>query len=264
MSNAGSSAFAGKTALITGGASGIGRATAIAFARSGAGVVVADLDERGGQETVRQIESLGAPAIFVTADVTDGASVAAMVGRAVARFGRLDCAFNNAGIAPGEVRLADFDEETFDRVMVVNVKGVWHCLKHEIRQMLAQVGGAIVNAGSIASFSGMSPVRYGAGASSAYVTSKHAVAGLTRAAAIDYAHAKIRVNAVCPGVVRTPMYEESLRDLPGRKDAIASMHPMGRVAEADEVAKAVLFLCSDDASFMTGHMLAVDGGFGAA
>jgi len=256
--------FTGASVIVTGGAGGIGRTTAQAFAREGAKVVVADRDEIAGAETVRLIEAAGGTAHFVAVDVSLEASVEAMVRAAVARFGRLDYAFNNAGIALGAGRLADLQEDLFDRVMAVNVKGVWLCMKHELRQMLAQGGGAIVNSGSIGSFSGMSFERYGDSASTAYIASKHAVIGLTRVAAMDYAKDNIRVNAVCPGVVRTAMYEESLRGSPARRGEIAAMHPMGRIAESEDVAQAVLWLCSSRAGFVTGHALSVDGGYGAA
>jgi NAD(P)-dependent dehydrogenase (short-subunit alcohol dehydrogenase family) len=256
--------FDGKTALITGAASGIGRAVAEAFARSGARVVVADRDEAGAEETARLAAALGAESLALAVDVVEATSVARMVEDTVRRFGRLDCAFNSAGVAAGGGRLADFDEATYDKVMAINVRGVFLSMKYELRQMLAQGGGAVVNIGSIASLSGMSEIRFGATASPAYIASKHAVAGLTRAAAVDYAKDNIRVNAVCPGMVRTAMYEESARLAPERGDAIAGMHPMGRIAEPDEVADAVLWLSSERSGFITGHLLAVDGGYGAA
>jgi NAD(P)-dependent dehydrogenase (short-subunit alcohol dehydrogenase family) len=258
-------AFDGKTALVTGAASGIGRAVAVAFARGGARVVVADRDKTGAEETAHLSGACGVESLVVCVDVADAASVEHMVEQAVHRFDRLDCAFNSAGVAAGGgVRLADFDEETFDRLMAINVRGVFLSMKYELRQMLAQGGGAVVNIGSIASLSGMSPVRFGSTASPGYVASKHAVAGLTRAAAMDYAKDSIRVNAVCPGMVGTPMYEEAARRAPERGQAIASMHPMGRIAEPEEVADAVLWLCSERSGFVTGHLLAVDGGYGAA
>jgi len=256
--------FQNKTVLVTGAGGGIGRAAALAFAHEGANVVIADLDEVNGAESLRLIESEGGNGLFVSVDVTENASVEAMVKSVVLRYGRLDCAFNNAGIAIKGAPIADMDEIVFDRIMAVNAKGVWLCMKYELRQMLAQGGGAIVNIGSIASFSGMSAVRSGPSVSSAYITSKHAVVGLTRAAAMEYAKDNIRVNAVCPGAVHTPMFERMLQRTPSVGEASANMHPMGRIAQSTEIADAVVWLCSDRARFVTGHMLAVDGGFGAA
>jgi NAD(P)-dependent dehydrogenase (short-subunit alcohol dehydrogenase family) len=243
-----------KVALITGGGSGIGRATALAFAREGAKVVVADIVVEGGEETVRQIKAAGGEAIFVKTDVAKGAEVVALIKKTVETYGRLDCAFNNAGIEGTIALTAESSEDNWDRVIAVNLKGVWLCLKHEIPQMLKQGGGAIVNTASVAGLVG------GAGAS-AYVASKHGVNGLTKTAALEYAKHGIRVNAVCPGVIRTPMLERAFASNLQLMEAMAAMEPIGRMAAPEEVAEAVVWLCSDAASFVTGLPMAVDGGW---
>jgi NAD(P)-dependent dehydrogenase (short-subunit alcohol dehydrogenase family) len=245
--------FEGKISLVTGGGSGIGQATALSFARAGAKVVVADIAEASGLGTVNSIRQQGGEAIFVKADVTRDNDVAAMVAKTVETWGRLDCAFNNAGIEEEHMRLADCSEATFDNIIGVNVKGVWLCLKHEIAQMLKQGGGAIVNAASVAGLKGAFKM-------SAYSASKHAVLGLTKSAALDYARKNIRVNAVCPAVIRTPMLERAMVADPKGVAGLAAKHPVGRLGEAEEVAAAVLWLCSDAVPFVTGHPLAVDGG----
>jgi NAD(P)-dependent dehydrogenase (short-subunit alcohol dehydrogenase family) len=248
--------YAGKAVLVTGGAGGIGRAAALAFARAGARVAVSDVNAAGGEETVGLITRAGGEAIFVKADVSREAEVEALVAKTVAAFGRLDCAFNNAGIEEESKPLADCDEALFDRIMAVNVKGAWLCMKHEIRQMLKQGGGAIVNTASVAGLVGapLQPV---------YAASKHAVVGMTRTAAAEYGKAGIRINSVCPGVIRTPMLERALEREPRREKNIVKVHPIGRIGEADEIAGAVLWLGSEAASFVTGHQLAVDGGLTA-
>ena len=243
----------GKVVVITGAGGGIGRATALAFARAGAKVVVTDRDARAGQETLQQVEALGATAMFIQTDVTQAAQVEAMVAQTVARFGRLDCAFNNAGIEEEHMRLADCNEDTFDRIMGVNVKGVWLCMKYQLAQMVAQGGGAIVNTASVAGL-------IGAPKMAAYSASKHAVLGLTKSAAVEYGRKNIRVNAVCPGVIRTVMYDRAVQADPKVGASAAQMHPVGRIGEADEVAAAVLWLSSDAASFVTGLAHTVDGG----
>jgi len=241
----------GKVALVTGGASGIGRATALAFAREGARVVVADLVAAGGKETVRLIKKTGGKAVFVKCDVSKLANVKAMVKKTVGAYGRLDCAFNNAGF--GVIKsIVDCTEEEWDHIISVNLKGVWLCMKYEIIQMLKQGSGVIVNTSSVLGLIGTQNY-------APYIASKHGVVGLTKAAAMDCAHAGIRVNAVCPGSVLTPMFEPVLAD-PQLEDAIKKMHPLGRFAKPEEIAEAVIWLCSDAASFVTGAALPVDGG----
>lgn len=245
--------FDNKVVLITGGGGGIGRASACAFARAGATVVVSDRDARSGQATLNDVLTLGAQALFLQADVTDAAQVQALVEQTVARFGRLDCAFNNAGIEEEHMRLAECEEATFDRIMAINVKGVWLCMKAQITQMLHQGGGAIVNTASVAGL-------LGAPKMSAYSASKHAVLGLTKSAAVEYGRKGIRVNAVCPGVIDTEMYHRAAQADPKVGAAAAGMHPLGRIGQAREVAAAALWLCSDAASFVTGLAHTVDGG----
>lgn len=242
--------------LVTGGASGIGRAAALAFAQQGARVAVSDVDAAGGEKTAADIVQAGGEAIFVRADVSKSAEVEALIAKVVETYGRLDCAFNNAGIEIEHLPLADADEATFDRLMNVNVKGVWLCMKHEIRQMLKQGGGAIVNTASVAGLVGapLQPI---------YAASKHAVVGLTKTAAAEYGRFGIRVNTVCPGIIRTPMLDRALEREPRREKGIVKVHPIGRLGEAQEIANAALWLCSDSASFVTGHQLAVDGGLTA-
>jgi NAD(P)-dependent dehydrogenase (short-subunit alcohol dehydrogenase family) len=244
----------GKVALVTGGGSGIGRATALAFARAGARVVVADIGVAGGTETVQLIHQAGGAATFVETDVSQAAAVAALIAKAVSTYGRLDWAHNNAGIEGVEARTADYPEEDWDRVIAINLKGVWLCMKYEILQMQQQGGGAIVNTASIAGL-------VGAYRMPAYVASKHGVAGLTKAAALEYAKAGIRVNAVCPGVIRTPMVERFFfQRHPRAESRLTAFEPIGRLGTPQEVAEAVVWLCSDAASFVTGHTMAVDGG----
>jgi NAD(P)-dependent dehydrogenase (short-subunit alcohol dehydrogenase family) len=244
--------LAGRTAIITGAAGGIGAVTARLFGEAGANVVCADLSLARAQAVADGI----AGAIAVQVDVADSASVAAMVAAAVGRFGRLDCAFNNAGIEVEATRTHEADEDVFDRTIAVNLRGVFLCLKHQIAAMLETGGGSIVNTASIAGVGG-------APGMPAYAASKHGVIGLTRTAALEYARNNIRVNAVCPGVVRTAMMEAAIAAAPARAERVAAMHPMNRVAEPEEVARAALWLCSDGASFVTGDALRVDGGVGA-
>lgn len=244
----------GKVALVTGGASGIGRATALTFAREGAKLVVADLNIEGGQQTVHMITEQGGEAIFVQTDVTQPVAVEALISRTIKTYGRLDCAHNNAGVSGGGRALtAEYSEERWHQVIAVNLTGVWFCMKHEIPQMLSQGSGAIVNTASVAGLIG------GRGLA-AYVASKHGVVGLTKTAALEYAHQGIRVNCVCPGVIHTPMTASSLSD-PERRARIITSEPMGRVGTPEEIAEAVVWLCSDAASFVTGHTMTVDGGF---
>lgn len=246
----------GKTALVTGGSSGIGRAASLAYAREGARVVVADVNIEGGEETVQQIKEAGGEAILVHADVSKPEDTQAMVAQAVEAFGSLDCAFNNAGISGGRERrlTAEYLEEDWDRVISINLKGVWLCMKAEIPQMLKQGGGAIVNTASVAGLVGIP-------GTVAYIAAKHGVAGITKAAALEYATSGIRVNAVCPGYIRTPLVQGIFDQHEGFEDRVASRHPIGRLGEPPEIAEAVLWLSSDAASFMTGHNMAVDGGY---
>ena len=244
---------AGKVALVTGGGSGIGRATAQIFAREGAKVVVADVVVEGGEETVRLIKAAGGEAIFVKTDVSQPADVEAMVKKAADAYGRLDCAFNNAGIEGVVQPTVEYGEAHWDRVLAINLKGVWLCMKYEIPQMLKHGSGAIVNTASVAGLVGLPGF-------SAYVAAKHGVNGLTKTAALEYAKAGIRVNAVCPGAIRTPMFERGVRDNPGMEEQVLTMEPIGRMAAPTEVGEAVVWLCSDAASFVTGLPMAVDGG----
>ena len=243
----------GKIALITGAGGGIGRASALTFAREGARLVLGDIAEDALAESARLVEEHGGEVATRVTDVTRRQDVAALVALAVERYGRLDCAFNSAGI-PG--RMQPFDEqgeEQYDRVMDTNVRGAWICTQEEVRAMLAGGGGSIVNASS-----GLGMIA--APQVSAYVTSKHAVLGLTRAAALEYARQGVRVNAVLPGVVDTAMPQEMFAAAPDAIDHIAETSPMGRLARPEEVAEAAAWLCSDRASYVNGHGLVVDGG----
>lgn len=248
--------FKDKVVLVTGGGGDIGRATALAFAKAGALVTVTDISREAGQAAVAQITANGGKAAFIHADVGRAADVKALVEQVVAVHGRLDCAFNNAGIEEEHMRLADCTEDTFDRIMNVNVKGVWLCMKHQLAQMHAQGSGAIVNTASVAGL-------VGAPKMAAYSASKHAVVGLTKSAAVEYGRKGVRVNAVCPGIIRTQMYERALQADPQVEKFAVAAHPIGRLGRAEEVAAVVLWLCSDAASFVTGHAHTVDGGLTA-
>ncbi len=243
----------GKIALVTGGGSGIGRATALVFAREGAKVVVTDVVVEGGEETVRLIKAAGGEALFVKADMAKAAEVEVMVNEAVATYGRLDCAHNNAGIEGAMGTTTDYTEQDWDRVIRINLTGVWLCMKYEISQMLKQGGGAIVNTASGAGLVGVPRMP-------AYVASKHGVVGLTKTAALEYAKSGIRVNAVCPGVIQTPMVERVTGRRPGMVERMVAAEPIGRMGRPEEIAEAVVWLCSDAASFVTGLPMAVDGG----
>ena len=249
-----------KSALVTGGASGIGRAAALAMAREGARVAVADRTEAGAATTVALINAAGGQAIAIGGDVADEADVKAMVARTVAAFGRLDCAFNNAGIAPRDVgpggqRTHEMSRQSFDAMLAVNLTGVFLCLKHEIVQMLAQGGGgSIVNTASIAGLVGLA-------SAGNYVAAKHGVVGLTKTAALEYATDKIRVNCVNPGYIKTPMTDPTMAE---RFDQLMTKVPMNRLGVPDEIAEAVVWMLSDRASFMTGASQIVDGGYYAA
>jgi NAD(P)-dependent dehydrogenase (short-subunit alcohol dehydrogenase family) len=244
----------GRVALVTGGASGIGRATALAFAREGAKVTVADVNAAGSDETLRLIRERGGEALFVRTDVTQAAEVEALIGEVVRQYGRLDCAFNNAGTVGKPSSTAECTEQDWDWAIDVNLKGVFLCMKYEIPIMLKQGHGAIVNAASIAGLIGVKN-------NAAYVASKHGVVGLTKASALECAPAGIRVNAVCPGFVRTPILE--LDGKPESESRYARLQPMGRLAQPEEVAEAVVWLCSDAASYVAGHTMSVDGGMAA-
>lgn len=247
--------YAGCTALITGGAGGIGSATALAFGRAGANVVVADI-AASGAAVAEAIVAAGGRATFIRCDVTRTAAVDALVEQTVATFGTLDFAFNNAGIEEEHARLGDSDEELFDRMLAINVKGVWACMRAEIRIMQAQKRGVIVNTASVAGL-------VGAPKHALYAASKHAVIGLTKSAAAEYGRAGIRINAVCPGVIRTPMYERVIEQGLADEQGIRRLHPIGRIGEVDEIAGAVLWMCSEQAGFMTGHSMTIDGGMTA-
>jgi NAD(P)-dependent dehydrogenase (short-subunit alcohol dehydrogenase family) len=243
----------GKVVLVTGGASGIGRATAMAFAQEGASVVIADVDVPGGEATARQLQGQHHTACFVRTDVSRAAEVEALVHQAVTRYGRLDCAFNNAGILGNRLAVADTTEEEWAHILGINLTGVWLCMKYEIRQMLTQMHGGIVNASSIMGLVGS--------VGAAYTASKHGFAGLTKSAALAYARAGIRVNAVCPGYIRSPMTESLFSRHTGQQELAIARHPIGRLGMPEEIAPAVVWLCSEEASFVTGHMLTVDGGY---
>src|SRR3954454_10601134 len=246
----------GKVALVSGGGGGIGRATALAMAREGARVAVADFDAATARDTVMRINGAGGQAVTLTGDVTSAEAVQAMVQDILSAYGRLDCAFNNAGIAGYQVdaagkKTADWAEESFDRMIAVNLKGVWLCMREEIRQMQAQGGGAIVNTGSIAGLVGLPT-------SSAYVAAKHGVLGLTKTAALEYADVNIRVNAVCPGFIETRMTEDTMR---WRGDAILAEIPSHTAGRPEASAEMVVWLCSERASYVTGAAYNVDGGW---
>lgn len=249
----------GKIALVTGGASGIGRATSLTFAREGAQLVVADMHTDGGQQTAHMITENGGEAIFVQVDVTSASAVEAVISKTVETYGRLDCAHNNAGISGRGIAgthralTADYPEERWHQVITVNLTSVWLCMKYEIAQMLQQGGGTIVNTASVAGLVGLP-------GSCAYVASKHGVVGLTKTAALEYAQQGIRVNCVCPGYIQTPMTAPRMED-PERMVLMIASEPVGRMGNPEEVAEAVVWLCSDAASFVTGHTMTMDGGY---
>ena len=246
--------FKGKTALVTGGSSGIGRATALMFASRGATVVIASRSEQESAKTIQAIAAAGGYAKFIRTDVTSESQVEALIGSIANEFGNLDYAFNNAGAQPVPSATTDQTEDDWDRMLAVNLKGTWLCMKHELRHMLKQGRGSIVNNASISGLVGIATWP-------AQCASKHGVVGLTRAVAIEYAKSGIRVNVVCPGAIETPMLKGLTGGNPEFEQAVAAAEPMGRVGTPEEVAEAVIWLSSDASSFVTGHALAVDGGW---
>jgi NAD(P)-dependent dehydrogenase (short-subunit alcohol dehydrogenase family) len=246
--------FTGKVAIVTGAAAGMGLATARAFAESGAAVTLADVNEEAVRSVEEQLTAAGHKAIGIRCNVAVEAEVAAMVEQTVRTFGRLDAAYNNAGIQSPAMEIADVTSVEYDRVMDINLRGVWNCMKHELRQMREQKSGAIVNCSSIGGLIGL-PGR------ATYHATKHGVIGLTKSAAMEYAARGIRINAVCPGVINTPMVENMLAKEPESMKEILREQPIGRLGQPEEIASAVLWLCSPGASFVIGQALAVDGGF---
>ena len=245
--------FVGKVAFVTGAGSGMGRTTALAFAREGASVGLADVSDQGTQETARMIEELGRRSLAVRCDVTRSEDVQAALNQAVGAFGRLDVAFNNAGAEQEPGVTADVTEEEWDRILAINLRSVFLCMKYEIPLMLEHGGGAIVN-----NSSGAGVKAFGRGA--AYAAAKHGVVGLTKDAALDYASSNIRINAVCPGIVDTEMMQRFTGGTTEGRDRVIAQEPIGRMGTPDEIAAAVLWLCSNAASFVIGHALVVDGG----
>ncbi|MGX9571603.1 glucose 1-dehydrogenase [Mesorhizobium sp. f-mel] len=246
--------FEDKVALITGAASGMGLATATAFAQAGAAVALADVNEAAVRAAAETLASAGHRAIAIQCDVADLEQVAAMVKKTVDEFGRLDAAFNNAGVQSPVAETADADPKDYDFVMGVNLRGVWNCMKYELLQMREQGSGAIVNNSSLGGLVGIAE-------RGIYHASKHGVVGLTKSAGLEYAAKGIRINAVCPGIVETPMVTGMLETQPEAMDALMQVVPIGRLGKAEEIADAVLWLCSDAASFIVGHALPVDGGY---
>jgi NAD(P)-dependent dehydrogenase (short-subunit alcohol dehydrogenase family) len=250
------SEFQNKVAIVTGGTSGIGRAAAVAYAREGARVVVAGRRAAEGEETVRLLRAQGGDGIFVATDVAKAAQVKELIQRTLQKFGRLDFAFNNAGIEQQPTPFLEQDEETYDRIMDINVKGVWLSMKYEIPAMLKTGGGSIVNTSSglgVIALPGME----------IYVASKHAVIGLTKSAALEFGKQGIRVNAILPAVIETDMYQRFTEDNPEMRAQMTALHPIGRIGKSEEIADAAIWLSSSKSSFVTGHSLLVDGGFTA-
>ncbi len=243
----------GKVAFVTGAASGIGRVTALAFARERANVVVADIDQQRNRDTVRMIEDLGGQALAINCDVTRGEDVQSALTKTVNRFGRLNYAFNNAGAEQQPKPTADITEEEWDRIITINLRSVFLCLKYEIPLMLEHGGGAIVNTSS-----GAGIKVFGRGA--AYAAAKHGVVGLTKDAALDYASSNIRINAICPGIIDTEMMDRFTSGTPAERDRVIAQEPIGRMGRPEEIAATVVWLCSDAASFVTGHAMVADGG----
>jgi NAD(P)-dependent dehydrogenase (short-subunit alcohol dehydrogenase family) len=245
--------FAGKVAFVTGAANGIGRAAALAFAHEGVIVVAADLSEQGNQETARMIEEAGGRALPVKCDVSRDNDVKVVLEKTVETFGRLDFAFNNAGVEQPITPTADLTQEEWDRIVDINLRGVFLCMKHEIPLMLKQGGGAIVNTSSGAGVKGIA-------GQAAYCAAKFGLIGLTKAAALDYAKSNIRVNAVCPGIINTPMMDRFSGGTPEGRERVIAWEPVGRMGKPEEIAAAVVWLCSDAAAFVVGHAMVIDGG----
>ena len=258
--------FTGKVAFVTGAGSGIGRAAALAFARAGASVVAADIAGQNSEETARLIKAAGGRAGAVTCDVTQATDVQAALDQTIATFGRLDCAFNNAGVEQRNAAVADFEEGEWNRIMDVNLRGIFLCMKYQIPLLLKQGGGAIVNTSSGAGVIGIkggaayAAAKHGVKGGAAYAAAKHGVIGLTKSAALDYAAQGIRINAVAPGYIATPMMERFTGGTDQGREQVVSEEPIGRMGQPEEVAEAALWLCSDAASFLVGHALVVDGG----
>jgi NAD(P)-dependent dehydrogenase (short-subunit alcohol dehydrogenase family) len=253
MTTNGNENFTGKVAFVTGAGSGIGRATALAFARQGTNVVVADISEPNIQETTRLIEELGGHALGFRCDVTRAEDVKGALDRAVETFGRLDVAFNNAGSEQPITATADLTEAEWDRILSINLRGVFLCMKYEIPLLLKQGGGAIVNTSSGAGVKGFK-------GQAAYAAAKHGVIGLTKSAALDYAASNVRINAVCPGIIETPMMDRFSGGTPEGRERVIAQEPVGRMGMPEEIAAAVVWLCSDAATFVIGHAMVVDGG----
>jgi NAD(P)-dependent dehydrogenase (short-subunit alcohol dehydrogenase family) len=245
--------FKGKVAFVTGAGSGIGRAAALAFAREGASVVVTDVSERGNQETARMIEEFGGRALAVRCDVTRTEDVKAALDKAVEAFGRLDFAFNNAGSEQPVKTTADLTEQEWNRIVNVNLRGAFLCMKYEIPLMLRSGGGVIVNTSSGAGVKGFK-------GQAAYASAKHGVIGLTKSAALDYASQNIRINAVCPGIIETSMMDRFTEGTTEGRERVIAQEPVGRMGKPQEIAAAVVWLCSDSAAFVIGHAMVIDGG----
>ena len=245
--------FTGKVAFVTGATSGIGRATALAFAKAGAAVTVADVSEEGNLETARLIEEAGGRALSLRCDVSNSEDVKAALDRTIQTFGKLDFAFNNAGIEQPVAPMSEIEDEDFDRLVAINLRGMFLCLKHQVPLLLRNGGGAIVNTSSGAGVNGIA-------GQAAYAATKHAVIGMTKSAALDYAKDGVRINAVCPGIIDTPMMQRFTGGTPEGLARVIAQEPVGRMGKPEEIAAAVLYLCSDMAAFVIGHAMVVDGG----